>query len=132
MCSASGPHWIYGRRTSAEAAAGAALLVPIASAFPLVLTGGVGWASRPGDADGAFGLATLAWGLRSYNYQAWYGYALQLYASARAGLEGGGDRDVEITAGVEIDLLFLVVIPALFIGQWAFGGGDPDEPESAQ
>ena len=110
---------------TAEAAGGLAVMLPIATASPLVLTAGAGWASRPGTADGAFALGTLAWGYRSYNHHAAYGYALQIYASGRLGLDDTARW--EITGGVEIDLVFLVAIPAIFLWE-LLTEGDPDEP----
>jgi hypothetical protein len=111
---------------TAEAAGGLAVMFPLATANPLVLTAGAGWASRPGTADGPFALGTLAWGYRSYNHHAAYGYALQLYASGRLGLDDTSRW--EITGGVEIDLVFLIAIPAIFLWE-LFTEGDPDEPE---
>lgn len=111
---------------TAEAAGGLAVMLPIATASPLVLTAGAGWASRPGDADGAFALGTLAWGYRSYNHHSAYAFGLQIYASGRVGLDDTARW--EITGGVEIDLLFLVAIPSMFFWE-LLTEGDPDEPE---
>ena len=111
---------------TAEAAVGGVLLVPTLTAAPLALTVAGGWASRPGDEDAPFVLGTLAWGFRPYNHHSAYGYALNLYVSARADLPHF-DR-LQLTAGIEVDLLFLVAIPAIFVWEW-LTGGDPDEPE---
>lgn len=110
---------------TAEAAGGLALLLPVATGFPLTLTAAAGWASRPGDADAPIGVATLAWGYRSYNHHSAYGFGLHLYASSRVDLDDTGHW--QITAGVEIDLMFLVAIPAIFVWEW-LTEGDPDEP----
>jgi hypothetical protein len=110
---------------TAEAAGGVALLVPVAAATPVTLTAAAGWASRPGDADGPFALGTIAWGLRSYNHHAAYGFGLQVYVTTRVDLEDASRW--QLTAGIEIDLLFLVVIPALFVWRVATAS-DPDEP----
>lgn len=109
---------------TAEAALGATLLVPVAPAYPFVLTAGAGWASRPGSADGPFVLGTLAWGLRSYNHHNAYGFGLELYVSGRVDLEDSARW--QITAGIEIDLLFLVAIPSIFFWE-LLTEGDPDE-----
>ena len=111
---------------TAEAAGGAALLIPIASGFPLVLSGGAGWASRPGDDDGPIALATLAFGYRAYNYHHTYGFALQAYLSGRTWL----DREAtwEITGGIEIDLAFTLGVPIMFLYTW-LAHGAPDEEE---
>ena len=111
---------------TAEAAGGASILLPIIGGFPLVLTAGAGWASRPGDTDGAFALGTLAFGYRPYNSSSPYGYGLQLYATMRYGLDAA--HAVEVTGGIEIDLEFLSVIPFMFLWVW-LTEGDPDEPE---
>ncbi len=110
---------------TAEAAGGLAVLLPVATGFPITFTTGAGWASRPGDADGPIAVGTLAWGYRSYNHHHVYGYALSLYASTRVALDDTSRW--EITGGVEIDLLFLVAIPAIFVWEW-LTEGDPDEP----
>ena len=111
---------------TAEAAGGASLLLPIVGGFPLVVTAGAGWASRPGDGDGAFALGTLAFGYRPYNFFYAYGYGLQVYASVRYGLDAA--HAVEVSGGIEIDLEFITVIPLMFLWHWLFSG-DPDEPD---
>lgn len=112
-----------------EAGVGGAVLLPISRGYPFVLSGLVGYAFRRSpDVDGPFAVATLAWGYRSYNYHSFYGLGLQLYVSARAHLDR--QRGWEVTAGVEIDLAALLVIPVRFIVT-AFRRSDPDEPESA-
>lgn len=109
---------------TAEAALGGALMLPVAAAYPLVLTAAAGWASRPEDADGPFALGTLAWGYRSYNHHAAYGFGLQLYVSTRLDLTDTSRW--QITGGIEIDLLFLVAIPSIFVWE-LLTASDPDE-----
>ncbi len=118
----------FQRFDTVEVAGGAAVLFPIARGYPLVLTAGAGYAFRaqPQD-DGGFLLGTLAWGYRSYNFHSFYGLGLQIYVSARAHLDDLGRY--EITAGVEIDLAALFVIPAMFFIS-LIRGGPPDEPEA--
>lgn len=111
---------------TAEAAGGLALSLPIMTATPIVLIAGAGWASRPGNDDAAFALGTIAWGFRPYNHHSRYGFALQIYATVRR--DFGEPEQLALTAGVEIDLLFLTVIPGLALYQW-ITGGDPDEPD---
>jgi hypothetical protein len=113
---------------TAEAAGGAALLLPVLHGWPVVATAGLGWASRPGDADGAFALGTLAFGFRPYDFESAYGFGLELYATARYGLDD--THAWEISAGIEIDLEFLLVIPAMTLWTW-ITHGDPDEEETA-
>lgn len=108
---------------TAEAAGGVAALLPIATGFPLLLTAAAGWASRPDDVDGAFALGTLAWGYRSYNHHHVYGFGLQVYASTRVDLDDTSRW--QVTAGVEIDLLFLVAIPSIFLWE-LITSGDPE------
>ena len=117
----------FQRFDSAEIAAGLAVLVPIARGYPLVLTAAAGYATRAQpQTDGGFFMGTVAWGYRSYNFHSFYGLGLQLYVSTRVHLE---DRShYEITAGIEIDLATLFVIPAMFVIS-LFRGGAPDEPE---
>lgn len=112
---------------TAEAAGGASILLPIIGAFPLVVTAGAGWASRPGDADGAFALGTVAFGYRPFNFFSPYGYGLELYASVRYGLDQA--HPIEISGGIEIDLEFLTVLPFMFLWTW-LTHGDPDEPDA--
>jgi hypothetical protein len=111
---------------TAEAAGGLAISIPVLTAAPLVLTAGAGWASRPADGDAAFAMGIVAWGFRPYNHFSRYGFALQVYAAARHDLSA--PDVVAITAGVEVDLLFLTVIPGLLLYEW-ITGGDPDEPD---
>jgi hypothetical protein len=115
-----------GNFESFEGALGATLLLPVAEGWPLWLTAGLGARARANDDHAAFALATLAFGFRPYNYLSAYGFGLGFYASARADLDA--TPRYELTAGVEIDLEFLVVIPAMFVYTW-LSGGDPDEPE---
>jgi hypothetical protein len=109
-----------------EAAGGGAILVPIAAGFPLVLSGGAGWASRPGGDDGPIALATIAFGYRAYNHHSLYGFALQAYVTGRTWLDR--ESTWEITFGVEVDLAFTLGVPFMFLYTW-LAHGDPDEPE---
>jgi len=115
------------RFDSLEAAGGASLLLPIARGYPLTLTAAAGYALRRGDMpDGAIFVGTLAWGYRGYNFHAPYGLAMQIYVSSRVHLDDPGAW--EITAGIEIDLQGMLVIPAVTV-LTLFRGGPPDEPE---
>lgn len=107
-----------------EAAAGAAVLIPTWRGYPLVLTVGAGHALRRDEPDAPFFLSTLAWGYRSYNFHGAYGFGLMGYVSARTNVRD--PRAWEIVAGVEIDLQFLVAIPAMGIRN-LFRRGPPDE-----
>lgn len=110
---------------TAEAAAGAGILIPMPGDFPFGLSGLVGYAARNRAADAPVGIGTLTWGYRGYNYHHWYGYGLNLFVSARKDLSG---PDIaEFTGGIEIDVMFTTIIPLLAIRNWA-KGGDPDEP----
>lgn len=118
---------------TAEVTLGGSLLLPVVPAFPIVLTAALGYASRrdadvagtdPLGADGAFGLARVAFGYRPFNYLTVYAYGLQLYVDARRSVTG--PERWEISGGIEVDLEFAFVIPVLFLVTW-LGGGDPDE-----
>jgi len=110
---------------TAEAAVGGGLLIPMPGDFPFGLTGLVGYATRSRAPDAPVGIGTLTWGYRGYNFHHWYGYGLNLFVSARRDLSG--PDIVEITGGVEIDVLFTTIIPLLAIRNWVTGG-DPHEP----
>jgi hypothetical protein len=108
---------------SLEANAGVGVLVPTGD-FAFVLTGLVGYAERRGAPDGLVGGGTLSWGYRGYNYHSAYGWGLHLFASARHSLTGG---DVfEVVGGIEVDLMFITVIPALAIKN-LFTSEDPHQ-----
>lgn len=108
---------------TAEAAAGASLLLPIIEGWPLTITGGLGWALREG-ADGAFALAKLAFGFRDYNYHSAYGYALELYATTRIDVDD--PSRVDLSFGVSVDLMFILVVPTLyFVTLFSSGSDDP-------
>ncbi len=106
-----------------EGAGGGSLLVPTGD-FALLLTGMVGYAARKQAPDGAVGIANLSWGYRGYNYHSFYGWGLHLYAGARRSLSG--DDVLEITGGVEIDVMFTTIIPILAIKN-LFSSDDPHE-----
>lgn len=115
----------FQRFDSAEAAIGASVLLPIARGYPITLSGGLGYGLRRGpEEDGLFGVATLAFGYRSYNYHGPYAQGYQLYVSARMRADGSGVW--EVTGGVEIDLQGMVAIPAMALVT-LFRGGPPDE-----
>ena len=108
-----------------EGAVGAGILIPMPGDLPIGLTGLIGSAVRKGDLpDGLVGIGTVTWGFRGYNYDSWYSYALNLFFSGRKHL--GDENLVELTAGIEIDLVFLTVIPARAITT-LIKGGDPFE-----
>ena len=108
-----------------ELAGGLALLLPLDSGFALTVTAGAGWGARPEGRDGALALGQLAVGWRPYNYFSAYSWAINFYAGARAQLME--PRVWEVTAGIEIDLEILFVIPVMFVVELA-RAGDPDEP----
>jgi hypothetical protein len=109
---------------TAEAAAGAGLLIPIFDSYPIGLYGLIGAATRKHAPDGAVGIGTATWGFRGYNYKGWYAYGLNLFVSGRKHL--GEEPLNEITAGVEIDMQFTTIIPGAAIYN-LFHGGDPHE-----
>lgn len=117
----------FQRLDTAEVAGGLSVLFPIARGYPLVVTAAAGYAARAQpQTDGGIFVGTVAWGYRSYNFHSFYGLGLQVYVSSRVHLD-----DVsrfEITAGIEIDLAAMFVIPAMFLIS-LFRGGPPDEPE---
>lgn len=108
-----------------EGAIGGGILIPLPGDCPIGLTGLLGTAGRKGGApDGLVGIGTATWGFRGYNYASWYGYGLNLFFSGRKHL---GDADlIELTAGIEVDIVFTTVIPARAIMMW-LRGGDPLE-----
>lgn len=112
---------------TAEAAIGAAVLLPIARGYPFILTAALGYAKRRDPVkDGAFLLGTLAWGYRSYNFHSRYQIGLHVFVSARVHMDDYSHW--EITGGIEIDLQGMIGIPAMFVIN-AFRGGAPDEPD---
>lgn len=120
----------FQRFETAEVAGGLSVLFPIARGYPLVLTAAAGYAARAQpQTDGGFFMGTLAWGYRSYNFHSFYGLGLQIYVSTRVHMDDVSRY--EITAGIEIDLAAMFVIPAMFLIS-LFRGGPPDEPEEAE
>jgi hypothetical protein len=109
-----------------ELAGGAAVLLPTWRGYPIVLTVGVGHAFRRDELNAPFLLTTFAWGYRSYNFHGPYGFGLMGYVSARTNLQD--PRAWEIVFGVEIDLQFLVAMPAMGL-RMLFKRGAPDEPK---
>ena len=117
----------FQRFDTVEVAGGLAVLLPIARGYPLVVTAAAGYAARAQpQTDGGFFMGTVAWGYRSYNFHSFYGLGLQIYVSTRVHMDDLSHY--EITAGIEIDLAALFVIPAMFLIS-LFRGGAPDEPE---
>lgn len=107
-----------------EAAMGAATLWPVAAGFPVTLSAALGWCSRGSGRDGPVAVGTITLGYRAFNHESIYGYGLSLYATGRRYV---GDVDAgELSAGVEIDLAFIVAIPAIFAWE-LISKGDPDE-----
>jgi hypothetical protein len=120
----------FQRFETAEIAGGLSVLFPIARGYPLLLTAAAGYAARSQpQSDGGFVMGTLAWGYRSYNFHSFYGLGLQIYVSTRVHMDD--PSHYEITAGIEVDLAALFVIPAMFLIS-LFRGGSPDEPEVAE
>ncbi len=108
---------------SLEAALGAGVLIPTGD-FAFNLNGLVGYAWRKNAPEGLMGIGTLTWGYRGYNYHSWYGYGLAAFVSARHSITG--DDVLEITGGVEVDILFTTIIPVLFIKN-LFTSDDPHQ-----
>lgn len=108
-----------------ETTGGLGVLLPTWRGYPIVLTATAGWAERKGR-DNAVFAGTFAWGYRSYNFHGAYGFGLMGYVTARTDLID--PHGWEIVAGVEIDLEFLVALPAMGI-RMLFDRGAPDEPE---
>lgn len=98
--------------------------IPTMSGFPLTVGAGLGPAFRVGIADGVQVCGRVAWGFRPFDYYG-YGYGLQVFVDARRGVVGFDRWDV--TAGVEIDLEWLVFAPAMFV--WNYIRGTPAEEE---
>lgn len=92
-----------------EGAAGGGILIPMPGDFPFGLTGLVGYAHRRTAPDGAVGIGTVTWGYRGYNYHSWYGYGLNLFVRGSKNLTG--EDVLEITGGIEVDLMFTTVVP---------------------
>jgi hypothetical protein len=98
--------------------------VPTLSGFPLTVGLGAGPALRLDGANGLQACGRIAWGFRPFDYYA-YGYGLQVFVDARRGVFGFDRWDV--TAGIEIDLEWLVFAPAMFV--WNYIRGTPAEEE---
>ncbi len=110
-----------------EGAGGFTLLVPLPWSMSFTGTGLIGLAHRREAPDGWMGIGTATLGYRSYNYHGWYGYGLDVFFSARKQLNGSYDF-MEYTAGVEVDMLFVFVVPVLAIRNW-LNKSDPHEDE---
>lgn len=116
---------------SAEGSAGIGLLVPIARGYPIVLTATAGYAFRRDDTlagweDGPIVVGTLAWGYRSYDFHDHYQLGFHVFVSSRLHLDEPSLW--ELTAGIELDLEMLFVVPARFLVT-LFRRGPPDEPD---
>lgn len=115
---------------TAEAAAGVAVLLPLARGYPLTLTAALGWAVRRDPVrDGAIFVGTVGWGYRSYNFHGPYQMGFDVFVTSRVHLDEPGRW--ELTAGIEIDLEVLVAIPAMFLVN-LFRRSDPDEPPQGE
>ncbi len=114
---------------SIEGAGGATLLLPLFRGFPLTVSALVGYAARRDRESGAFVAGILTWGYRSYDFHDPYQMGFQIFVSARTDLHE--NPVTEITAGIELDLEALFVLPARLIISF-FRGGSPDEPESVE
>lgn len=111
---------------SLEAAAGAAISIPLPAEFAIGLYGLVGAAARKHAPDGMVGIGKVTMGFRGYPYKGgWYGYGLNLYGSGRKHI--GDEELVEWTGGVEVDVMFTALIPLLSIKNF-MSGDDPFEP----
>ncbi|MFT3923449.1 MAG: hypothetical protein QM778_13015 [Myxococcales bacterium] len=109
-----------------EGAYGLTLQVPLPLSMALTANGMIGLAWRAHAEDGWMGIGTVTLGYRSYNYHGWYGYGLNLFFSGRKQIND--DYLVEYTGGVEVDMLFVTVIPYMAIRNW-LNKGDPHEDE---
>lgn len=106
--------------------AGAAVLIPTWRGYPIVLSALAGYDFREGP-DAPVGVGTFFWGFRGYDFHDFYGHGIGGYVSTRFDLDRPGAW--QITFGVEVDLEFLWLIPALAARMLIAGRGDPDEPE---
>lgn len=116
---------------SAEGSAGIGLLLPIARGYPIVLTATAGYAFRRDDVlagweDGPIFVGTVAWGYRSYDFHDHYQLGFHVFVSSRVHLDQVSRW--ELTAGIELDLEILFVVPARFLVS-LFRRGPPDEPD---
>lgn len=114
---------------SAEGSAGLGLLLPIARGYPIVLTATAGYALRREDllagwGNGPIFVGTMAWGYRSYDFHDRYQMGFHVFVSARLHLDEPSRW--ELTAGIELDLEMLFVVPARFLIT-LFRRGPPDE-----
>ncbi|MBX3246003.1 MAG: hypothetical protein KF901_02335 [Myxococcales bacterium] len=115
---------------SAEGSFGLGLLLPIARGYPIVLTATAGYAFRREDALAGWGngpifVGTVAWGYRSYDFHDRYQLGFHVFISTRLHLDEPSRW--ELTAGIELDLEMLFVVPARFLIT-LFRRGPPDEP----
>jgi hypothetical protein len=111
---------------SAEAAGGISLSLPLFQGFPLSISAGLGYANRRAETDSAFALGRVTFGYHPYNYFNAYAYALDFYIDTRIDLRREGVW--QLTAGLEIDLEFVIVVPVMFVVR-SITEGDPDEPD---
>ncbi len=80
---------------------GGSLLVPVLEDFPLVVSLGL----YDHELRSASLGASLFWGLRSYNFDGAYNYALGLYASGYRDLDAA--RETLVSVGLEVDGFFI-------------------------
>jgi hypothetical protein len=96
--------------------AGVTLVLPIHHAAPLVVSAGAHY-DYDGEHAGGVG-GRLWWGAHNHNHYHVYNITLGLWIEAKANL--WGNREVIITAGVDIDLQVLFT-PWLWFARWAHG-----------
>lgn len=114
---------------SFEAALGGGVSIPLPGDYRIGLLGMMGYATRKSAPDGAVGIGTFTCGYRGYNHDSWYGWGLNFFASARKDVTG--EPLAEITAGIELDVMFTTVIPILSIRNFV-RARDPDEPPAPE
>jgi hypothetical protein len=112
---------------SLEAALGGGVSVPLPGDYRIGLAGMLGYATRKHAPDAPLGITTFTLGYRGYNYDSWYAWGLNFFVSARKDLRGA--PLAEISAGIEVDIMFAAVIPILSIRNY-LRAGDPDEPRA--
>jgi hypothetical protein len=110
---------------SLEAALGGGVSIPLPGDYRIGLNGLVGYAARRRAPDAPVAIGTLTCGYRGYNHDSWYGWGLNFFVSGRKDLDG--EALAEITAGIEVDVMFTTVIPIFSIRNF-IRARDPDEP----
>jgi hypothetical protein len=87
--------------------AGLSLLIPVIEVAPIVVSAG---AVTRWDAQGVFSAGALErfwWGIRSYNFQGPYGYAVGAFVEVRE--FGDPAHTLDFIAGIDVDLEFLAI-----------------------